>query len=89
MPDPERVEAIHNVGAIRSGRTADEVAHELALPLVDDLVFGEAIAVVVVSTKGRTAFRFVHVTDRALQIQTLRECADVLEGKNGQLDVPV
>ena len=73
-------------------RTADEVAHDAALPLVDELVAGEAVAVVVVSTRDargcRTAFRFVHCPDRKTQVKALREMADILEGKRGELDVP-
>lgn len=75
------------MSALRSGRTPDEVCHETALPLVEECTFGEACAFVVVGTKNRTAFRFVHCMKREDQIKMLREAADILEGKHGGMDL--
>ncbi len=80
---------------VRTERTIDEIAHEMGAELKDQLQPGQQVAVVIISgctgkpgdSACRTVWRFVHCPeDAATQAKTLREVADMIEGKLGKIE---
>jgi hypothetical protein len=89
---------VSDAGALpgaRTERTLDEIAHEAGSALMDQLQPGQQVGVIILSGRTgkpgdsacRTVWRFVHCPeDPATQAKTLREVADMIEGKLGTIE---
>jgi hypothetical protein len=80
---------------VRRQLTIEEIAHETGSALCDQLQPGQQVGVVIISGRTgkpgdsacRTVWRFVHCPlDAATQAKTLREVADMIEGKLGKIE---